>query len=305
LGLPLFFCVKGGHPQFAQGVALALRARVSDSGCVATDVYNLMGEGAEDVCTYCEGQGMRIVEDATGRRTAVPCVCRAQKRARRVLTQARIPRRYEHCSLDAFEPSYGEGSNRSLSRALMAAKKFVDGYPLETDGAGLLLTGSIGVGKTHLAVGILQGLVEQRGATGLFYDYRELLKQVQNSYNPRVSATELEVLAPVFDAEVLVLDEIGASKPTDWVWDTVAHILNTRYNDRRTTIITTNYANLPPLGMGSVGEDARSQTRAAVREETLGDRIGERMRSRLQEMCVVVEMQGEDFRQKVKRASFL
>ncbi len=110
-----------------------------------------------------------------------------------------------------------------------------------------MLTGSIGVGKTHLAVGILQALVTERGATGLFYDYRELLKQVQNSYNRQVQATELEILAPVFDAEVLVLDELGASKPTDWVWDTVAHILNTRYNDRRTTIITTNYAIAGPL----------------------------------------------------------
>lgn len=246
---------------------------------------------------------MRIVEDATGRRTAVPCVCRAQRRSRKVLTQARIPRRYEHCTLDSFEPSYAGGGNRSLSRALMAGRKFVADYPLETDGTGLLLTGSIGVGKTHLAVGMLQALVEERGASGLFYDYRELLKQVQNSYNPRVASTELEILAPVFDAEVLVLDEIGASKPTDWVWDTVAHILNTRYNDKRTTIITTNYANLPPLGV-EASETPRSTARAAMREETLGDRIGERMRSRLQEMCVVIEMQGEDFRQKVKRASF-
>jgi DNA replication protein DnaC len=99
----------------------------------------------------------------------------------------------------------------------------------------------------------------------------------------------------------LVLDELGAAKPTDWVWDTVAHILNTRYNDRRTTIITTNYANVPPLGAG--GHEARS-VRELTREETLGDRIGERMRSRLQEMCVVIEIHGEDFRQKVKRASF-
>ena len=258
----------------------------------------------DDICPHCDGQGMRIVEDAAGRRSAVTCVCRARRRARRVLDQARIPRRYEHCTLDSFEPSYGgSGSNRSLVRGLMAARKFVESYPVETDGTGLLLTGSIGVGKTHLAVGILQALITERGASGLFYDYRELLKQVQNSYNPRVAATELEILAPVFDAEVLVLDEIGASKPTDWVWDTVAHILNTRYNDRRTTIITTNYANLPPLGMVA-GEGAAVQARTAMRDETLGDRIGERMRSRLQEMCVLVEMQGEDFRQKVKRASF-
>jgi DNA replication protein DnaC len=109
----------------------------------------------------------------------------------------------------------------------------------------------------------------------------------------------MQILAPVFEAEVLVLDELGASKPTDWVWDTVAHILNTRYNDRRTTIITTNYANHAPLT-----DSGKSDAGKAMREDTLGDRIGERMRSRLLEMCVVVEMQGEDFRQKVKRASF-
>jgi DNA replication protein DnaC len=239
---------------------------------------------------------MRVIERAGGLRVAEACACRLERRAGRRIAQARIPERYAHCSLDEYVPDYA-GPNRSFSAALLQARQFVNAYPFETDGNGLLLTGSIGVGKTHLAVGILQALINERGAQGLFYDYRDLLKQVQNSYNRNVQATELEVLQPVFDADVLVLDELGASKPTDWVWDTVAHILNTRYNDRRTTIITTNYANLPP------GTEQNS-TRAAAREETLGDRIGERMRSRLQEMCVIVEMQGQDFRQKVKRASF-
>lgn len=253
----------------------------------------------DGTCPHCDGQGMCIVEDGAGRRAAVPCECRLQKRASRVVAQARIPRRYEGCTFDSYELAVTE----SLKKAFRSARKFVEDYPIKNGGRGLLFTGGIGVGKTHLAVSILRGVIQERGASGLFYDYRELLKQVQNSYNPRVAATELEILAPVFDAEVLVLDEIGASKPTDWVWDTVAHILNTRYNDRRTTIITTNYANLPPRAL--VADDSpSSQARAAVREETLGDRIGERMRSRLQEMCVVVEMQGEDFRQKVKRASF-
>jgi DNA replication protein DnaC len=240
---------------------------------------------------------MRIVERAGGLRVAEACRCRIERRSGRRIAQARIPDRYTHCSLDEYVPNYA-GPNRSFSAALMQARQFVQTYPLETNGNGLLLTGSIGVGKTHLAVGILQVLVAERGAKGLFYDYRDLLKQVQNSYNRSVQATELEILQPVFEADVLVLDELGASKPTDWVWDTVAHILNTRYNDRRTTIITTNYANLPP------GGELQNGARAAVREETLGDRIGERMRSRLQEMCVVVEMHGQDFRQKVKRASF-
>jgi DNA replication protein DnaC len=111
----------------------------------------------------------------------------------------------------------------------------------------------------------------------------------------------MEILRPICNAEVLVLDELGAAKPSEWVWDTVAQVLNSRYNDRRTTIITTNYANIAPLG---VEPGPNGQLRASMREETLGDRIGERMRSRLQEMCLVVEMQGEDFRQKIKRASF-
>ena len=252
-----------------------------------------------EVCPLCDGSGLKIIEKPDGSRAARDCECRIQRRAARMIARTNIPARYEHCTLDSLDTDF-PAATRSLKAAHRNARKFVESYPLETRGTGLLLTGSIGVGKTHLAVGILQALVAERGATGLFYDYRELLKQVQNSYNRQVQATELEILQPVFDAEVLVLDELGASKPTDWVWDTVAHILNTRYNDRRTTIITTNFANAGPLG--SLLEAAGP--RAAMREETLGDRIGERMRSRLQEMCVVIEMHGVDFRQTVNLARF-
>jgi len=248
-------------------------------------------------CPICDDSGLRVIERPDGTRAAQECTCRGERRAMKQVSSARIPERYQHCTLDSYEPSY-KGQNKGLQAALMQARSFVRGYPLDTGGNGLLLTGSIGVGKTHLAVGMLQALIQERGAKGLFWDYRDLLKAVQHSYNPAVATTEHDVLRPVFEAEVLVLDELGANRPTEWVWDTVAHILNTRYNDRRTTIITTNYANLPPGGEMSVG------VRAAVREETLGDRIGERMRSRLQEMCVTVEMNGEDFRQGVKRARF-
>jgi DNA replication protein DnaC len=253
-------------------------------------------DAMSDICSICGGLGLRVVQEG-GRQFAQDCVCRVERRASRMMGRAHIPRRYEHCSLENYDLQF-QSANETLEAAHFRAKKFVESYPLETDGKGLLLTGAIGVGKTHLAVGILRALLSERGATGLFYDYRDLLKQIQNSYNPQVSTTEMGILGPVFDAEVLVLDELGASKPTDWVWDTVAHILNTRYNDRRTTIITTNYSNLGPL-VGRPKEDGKT-----AREETLGDRITERMRSRLQEMCIVVDMQGEDFRQKVKRASF-
>jgi DNA replication protein DnaC len=225
------------------------------------------------------------------------CECSRNSRTERLLQQARIPARYEHCELSNFHTEI-EGLGRPLSSARLAAGRFVEDYPVES--TGLLLIGRIGVGKTHLAVGILKELILSKGVPCLFYDYRELLKEIQNSYNPTVSATEMSILRPVFETEVLVLDELGAVKPTEWVWDTVSHILNTRYNDKRTTIITTNFPDLPAAAVAPV----RDLTARAAREETLGDRIGERMRSRLQEMCRRIEMQGEDFRQRVRSASF-
>ena len=181
-----------------------------------------------------------------------------------------------------------------LGPARLAACKFGEEYPV--DSTGLLLIGPIGVGKTHLAVGIIRELIVSKGIACLFYDYRELLKEIQNSYNSSVQATELEVLRPVFESEVLALDELGAVKPTEWVWDTVSLILNTRYNNNKTTIITTNFDDKPAGVLAG--------PRAAAREETLGDRIGERMRSRLHEMCRIVKLEGEDFRQKYRSASF-
>jgi len=250
-------------------------------------------------CPRCGGAGARVIAVPGGGSKVETCLCQIEARVSRLLHRAAIPTRYEHCALDSYEASF-PGADRSLSGAHLMARRFVDGYPATTAGRGLLLTGSIGVGKTHLAVGILQALILEKSVNGLFCDYRELLKQIQHSYNPQVATTEMEILQPVFDAEVLVLDELGAAKPTDWVWDTVALVLNTRYNDKRTTIITTNYADQPPGGSAN-GSSSASR---ALRDETLGDRIGERMRSRLAEMCVVVEMRGEDFRRNVARARF-
>src|SRR5271170_6596199 len=247
------------------------------------------------ICPICEDSGLFLTIQPDGERYAQPCQCRLQRQAARLLKKASIPRRYEHCTLDSPYTGYSKG-DQSLAAAYMTARGFVAGYPVTTEGKGLLLTGNVGVGKTHLAVGILQALILEKGVRGLFCDYRELLKRIQESYNPLVATTELEILAPVFEAEVLILDELGAQKPTDWVWDTVALILNTRYNDKRTTLITANYPDAPAAL-------ARSADRT-IREETLGDRITERMRSRLAEMCVEVQMRGNDMRQSVKKASF-
>src|SRR5581483_10055525 len=248
---------------------------------------------AVEVCPLCQGTSWKMVPGSRDQRVT-RCDCRIQARSQVLLASARIPKRYEHCVLSSFESDF-PGAHPSLSYARIAACKFVEEYD-PREGTGLLIIGKIGVGKTHLAVGIIKDLILTRGASCLFYDYRELLKQIQNSYNDSVKATELDVLRPVFDTEVLVLDELGAVKPTEWVWDTVSLILNTRYNDNRTTIITTNFDN---EAAGAV-----SGLRAASRDETLGDRIGERMRSRLHEMCRGIKLECQDFRQKFRSASF-
>jgi DNA replication protein DnaC len=253
-----------------------------------------------EVCPLCEGTGWKTISKATDRRVT-RCDCQLRARSQALLAAARIPKRYEHCELAEFDTRF-EGANSTLQWGLLEAKSFVASYPVEK--SGLLMMGPVGVGKTHLSVGILRELILKKGIACLFYDYRELLKEIQNSYNDSVKVTELEVLRPVFETEVLVLDELGAVRPTEWVWDTVSLILNTRYNDNRTTIITTNYPDDPGQDPYSNPASEFARAQRAMRRETLGDRIGERMRSRLHEMCRIIKLEGADFRQKFRSASF-
>ncbi|MCB1025107.1 MAG: ATP-binding protein [Acidobacteria bacterium] len=221
-----------------------------------------------DVCPLCFGTGMEFVE-GKGVRT---CLCRKQDAHTQLLITAKIPRRYEKCHFHNYR-----ARNQSQELGFQYASRLAMEYPAVD--RGLILMGDVGVGKTHLAVSILKGLTE-RGFGCLFYEFGTLLKEIQGSYNPVSQTSELRVLSPVLDAEVLVLDEIGATKPTDWVRDTMAHIINSRYNDKKLTVFTTNYSDKP-----------RSD-----REESFEDRIGVRLRSRLFEMCKTVLITGEDYR---------
>lgn len=236
------------------------------------------------VCPTCGGTGWKDVVTGSERRVA-RCGCFLQTQAKHILAASEIPARYAGCEFSNYET----GGNDSLAAAKIKIETWAVQYPL--DRGGLLLVGPSGVGKTHLSVAALKQLIE-KGVHCLFCDYRELLKKIQNSYNPSVQATELELLRPVFETEVVLLDDLGAVKPSEWVWDTVSLVLNARYNEKLTTIITSNFLD----GASAVAERVDGPRRAA-REETLGDRIGERMRSRLFEMCRLVLVNGKDYRQ--------
>jgi DNA replication protein DnaC len=224
------------------------------------------------VCSFCFGTGLEVVLGKGARR----CQCRTQDRQRRLFEAARIPRRYQECSLSNFTPAKNNGSHL---RAFAFAHRLVSGYPAVD--RGLLFTGPVGTGKTHLSAAILRGLIE-KGVPCLFYEFGALLKELQASYNPVSQTSEAKVLAPVYEAEVLVLDELGAMRLTDWALDIMTQVIGRRYNDKKLTIFTTNY---PDVRRGQA-------------EETLEDRIGARLRSRLYEMCQTVVVDGEDYRRR-------
>ena len=229
---------------------------------------------------------MRISRD--GADGVSRCECVRNARSGRLLEASKIPQRYAHCELENFDIL--SSPDRSIEKAKLAAEKFVDEYPMSQP-FGLLFMGPQGVGKTHLAVGIIKQLMKLKSIPCLFRTFPELLKEIQNSYNPVSQSSELSLLAPVLETEVLVLDELGAQNPSSWVQDEVAYVLNYRYNDNKVTILTTNFKD----------EEERKEKKVGI-ADTLTERIGVRMRSRLYEMCKTIKMNGNDFRRVVKQA---
>jgi DNA replication protein DnaC len=240
------------------------------------------------------------------------CECRKALREEIAIVRAGIPERYRTKTLE----SYDTKQSPSAFEAHGLARRFIETWPMDR-GLSMLLTGSVGLGKTHLATAILMECRKRYNATIRFVDLPELLTRIKATFGGDTGQTEETILRPLLAADILAIDEIGAARSTEWAFAMTENIINVRYNANASTIYTTNFANLPPAqtmrresGPGQkrngtldpvpdldfAARLSRPLEMPVMRQETLGDRIGERMFSRLQEMCWVIEMSGQDQR---------
>lgn len=254
---------------------------------------------AVENCEKCGGAGY-ITFERNGVSCAERCSCYGEARQRGVLERAQIPKEYRSVSFDNFDIRGGDNpiTRRALAAALIAVKGYVREFP-PPKRPGLLLVGPPGIGKTHLAVAALREIIGM-GFAGVFYNYATLLQQIRAGYDPSSNVSDREAYRTALDAEVLMLDDLGAHRVTDWVEDTVTEIITHRCNNGKPLIATTNLRD-PDVGEKRAGPRA-VPTAAEQYSQTLADRIGERAHSRLFEMCTIIKMPvTEDYRKREGR----
>jgi DNA replication protein DnaC len=245
-------------------------------------------------CPECEGRGHVYIEDETGISSMRTCVCAGLVRRLKKLGDAGIPSKFLASHFGTYQGLYD-----SQKLALRIAQDFVTDFG--TSQQGLMFMGRPGLGKTHLAVSVIKALILEKGADCKFVDFFQLLSDIRYGYSQDLS--EQAIINPYVAAPVLVIDELAKGRNTEWELTMLDQIISSRYNAAdKITLFTTNYPDQP----SNSKKDGKSDTHkdfgrgALVAEETLQEKVGERIYSRLVEMCRFVPLEGMDYRQEMQ-----
>lgn len=248
-------------------------------------------------CSSCGGTGW-LINREDPRALASPCPqCRSRARTTSILEGAGIPPRYLERGFDVYSVHHP-----LQEKALKKSIDFVDRFPRVE--RGLLFVGPCGVGKTHLSVAILRALIEEKQIPARFVDETELLRRLQYSYHPNSPETEREVMAPLMETDLIVWDDLGTGRPTEWVKETMRTVINYRYTYNKHTIFTTNRLMAQSVRGGAPEPVSAFGGGHSAEGKTLVERIGPHLHSRIMEMCEIVEVQGPDARTEIHKAGF-
>lgn len=205
-----------------------------------------------------------------------------EEQERRIALQRKVSKLFEQSKLgERFKSRTFENfsQNKNNERAYNAAKKYSENFKqYKSEGAGIILSGTYGTGKTHLAAAISIDLINQ-GIPVVFGTLINLLGKIRQTYHN--DEDEWEVLNIYTSADLLVIDDLGKEKPTEWVLEKLYSIVNDRYENNKPIVITTNYDHETLVKRLTVNGNCET---------------AESIISRLYEMCRGVVINGEDFR---------
>lgn len=235
-------------------------------------------------CPRCDGEGRIDVRDPDGTVRVGRCRCRKLLDACALWNAAEVPARHAHCTLETFKSDLpGAGPGYTLARAWLKE------FDPRKEVRGLVLEGEPGRGKTHLLCGILRELVFRHHVEAQFIEFTHLLSLMKESFDRGGTPVRLTQLTRT---PVLAIDELGKGRKTDWEIAVIDEIVSRSYNRRNVLLGTTNFSHRP-AGRGTA---QGAPTLAHPGTESLEDRLGERVYSRLREMVTFAPVKGDDFR---------